>query len=226
MSLTLFTFSCKFHDRLLDKQCTKRYKTQSALNKHIRASHDPCHPKGTPGPPKDPNHKEVTKTRSKKYRTTNSILVRRKENRKNWLINGVEKAKNLNDKSVHNLTICIGIKTKELFMELSKFPCADKIPFLHATLVSLILVEVQYNFNSQNFVDTLRHLFGEGFYTVLNFETLEKEEEFGWVVGKIYSKRSLVSALGSIVKDVVARTYFFNKERLFKYNAQKVIIFL
>ena len=211
---------------MLDKQCTKKYKTQSALNKHIRANHDPSHPKGTPGPPKDPNHKEVTKTRSKKYRTTNSTLVRRRENRKNWLINGVEKAKNLDDKSVHNLTIGIGIKTKELFMELSKMPYANKIPFLHATIVYLIMVEVQYNFNGQNFADTLRHLFGEGFYTVLNFETLEKEEEFGWVVEKIYSKRSLVSALGSIVKDVVARTYFFNKERLFKYNAQKVIIFL
>ncbi|KAG2219654.1 hypothetical protein INT45_012355 [Circinella minor] len=202
--------------------CTNKYMSQSALNKHIRKHHEYRYEK--PGPAKCVNHKEMVKERSKRYRDTHSLSIRRKENVRSWLRKGVEKASSLTSDSASTLRSEIAAKAKNLFEELAKSPAANQKPFLHATLVCLVMREAQYNFGMHEFVYLLNHLFGDGFYsTVLQFNELEKKEEFEWVAQQIYNKRSLVLALGSIIQDVVARSYFYDKSSFFTYKAQEAI---
>ena len=202
--------------------CTKKYTSQSALNKHIRKHHEYRY--GKPGPAKCANYKEMVKERSKRYRDTHSLSVRRKENARSWLRKGVKKASSITSDHASTLRNEINAKAKDLFEELVKSPTASQKPFLHATLVCLVMHEAQYNFGMHEFVQLLNHLFGDGFYsTVLQFDDLEKREEFEWVAQQIYNKRSLVLALGSIVQDVVARSYFYHKSNLFTYKAQEAI---
>ncbi|KAG2215118.1 hypothetical protein INT45_004879 [Circinella minor] len=202
--------------------CTNKYMSQSALNKHIRKHHEYRY--GKPGPAKCVNYKEMVKERSKWYQDTHSLSTRRNENMKRWLRKGVEKASSLTSDSASMLRSEIAAKTKDLFEELAKSPAANQKPFLHATLVCLIMREAQCNFGMHDFVHLLNQLFGDGFYsTVLQFDELEKKEEFAWVAQQIYNKRSLVLALGSIVQDVLAQSYFYHKSSLFTYKAQEAI---
>ncbi|KAG2209650.1 hypothetical protein INT45_008323 [Circinella minor] len=215
-------YNCTFHDDMTKSICAKKYMTQSALNKHIRKHHEYRY--GEPGPTKSPDHKKMTNERSKRYRDTYALSIRRKENTKRWLRKGVEKASSLMTDSASTLKSEIATKAKYLFEQLAKSPAANQKPFLHATLVCLVMREAQYNFGMHEFVHLLNHLFGDGFYsTVLQFDELEKKEEFEWVAQQIYNKRSLVLALGSIVQDVVAQSYFYHKSSLFTYKAQEAI---
>ncbi|KAI7846795.1 hypothetical protein BDC45DRAFT_576652 [Circinella umbellata] len=215
-------YNCSFHDDMTKSICAKKYSTQSALNKHIRKHHEYRY--GEPGPTKSPNHKKMTNEHSKRYRDTHALSIRRNENMKRWLRKGIEKASSLTTDSASTLKNEIATKAKHLYEQLAKSPDVDQKPLLHATLVCLVMSLAHYNFGVQDFVSMLNHLFGDGFYQlVLQFDDLEKKEEFEWVEAKIYKKRSLVMVLGSIVQDVVARTYFYNKSRLFTNGAQEFI---